>query len=82
MAQTSQGLHEGDLIVRFGSVTKENFSSLADIARVVEHSAQVRAAVICFALLQPHQSHTSHTAARLPHTVWEVYMFVSNDDGV
>lgn len=34
----SQGLKVGDLILNFGSVNDENFSSLKDIASVVEHS--------------------------------------------
>jgi len=32
------GIHQGDLIARFGSVTAENFESLKSISEVVEHS--------------------------------------------
>lgn len=32
------GLHEGDLVTKFGSVTYENFRSMASIAQVVQNS--------------------------------------------
>ena len=36
-----QGLHVGDTIVEFGSVTSSNFTSLQEIATVVQHSNEV-----------------------------------------
>ena len=36
-----QGLHVGDTIVEFGSVTSPNFTSLQEIATVVQHSNEV-----------------------------------------
>ena len=36
-----QGLRVGDTIVEFGSVTSSNFTSLQEIATVVQHSNEV-----------------------------------------
>lgn len=38
---SSQGLHVGDVVVEFGSVTTSNFSNLQEIATVVQHSKEV-----------------------------------------
>lgn len=38
---SAQGLHVGDVVVEFGSVTTSNFSNLQEIATVVQHSKEV-----------------------------------------
>ena len=37
-----QGLEVGDLILKFGSVTLQNFQDMSNIATVVQHSKDVR----------------------------------------
>lgn len=40
-----QGLKTGDLLLEFGSVSKENFKSMQDVAAVVRHSTGQKVAV-------------------------------------